>query len=129
MASINLSAADFLPVVGGGNDNQVFVKSRKFMRGAGLFTTLGAFLLPIISKLAGYGVSRAADFAKDTSANLIAGNSFRDSIKSSARNVVDRVGGDIQRKVSGGGRITKKQSKSVLAAQQKKKIRDIFARF
>jgi hypothetical protein len=128
MSAINLSAADFIPVVGGG-DNQVFVKSRKFMRGAGLFSTLGAFLLPLISRLAGYGVSRAADFVKDTSDNLSAGNSFKDSINSSARNIVSKVGSDIQRKVNGGGRITKKPSKSVLAAQQKKKIRDIFARF
>jgi hypothetical protein len=127
MPVINLTADHFIPVVGGG-DNQVFVKSRKFMRGAGLFSALGAFLMPILSSLTGYGVSRAADFVKDTSDNLIAGNSFKDSVKTSARNTWNRVGADINKKVSG-GRITKKPAKRLLAAQQQRKIRDIFNKF
>jgi hypothetical protein len=126
MTTINLTAEHFLPVVGG-SDDHAFVKSRKFMRGAGLFTSIGAFLLPILKSLGGYALSRTADFVKDTSTNLASGNSFKQSLKTSAQNAANRVGTDIRNKVTG-GRITKNTTKRQIIDRQKK-IRDIFAKF
>jgi hypothetical protein len=101
MNRITLSSRDFLPIVGG---SDVFIKSRKYMRGAGLFSSIGAFLLPILRSLSGYALSTAANFAGDTSAALAEGKSVKDSVKSSAQKTIRKVGSDIQTKLRGGAR-------------------------
>ncbi len=114
---VRLTAAHFIPVVGGGDD--VFVKSRKFMRGSGLFSSIGNFLIPILKRLGGYALSRSADFAKDASSALSEGKNLKESFKSAGNRTLTRVGSDVLHKVHG-GRVGKKPSK--------KKIRNILAR-
>ena len=114
MTAVRLTAAHFIPVVGGGDD--VFVKSRKFMRGSGVFSSIANFLVPILKKLGGYALSRTADFAKDASTSLSQGRNLKESFRNAGNKTITRVGSDVLHKVQG-GRVSKKQ-----------KIRNIFAK-
>ncbi len=117
MATIKLYPNDFLRAVGGSDD--VFVKSRKFMRGSGLFASLGSFISPILKRLSQYAISRGSDFMRDTSAGLAEGKNFKDSFKSAGKRTVTRLGEDFRK--FRGGKITKRKKKS-------NKTRDVFAR-
>ncbi len=120
MTSIRLTAADFLPVVGGGEGDH-FVKSRKFMRGSGLFSSIGSFLTPILKRLGVYALSRGADFINDASTSLSAGNNIKESLKSAGKKTITRVGSDLLHKVRG-GRVAKRN------LSRKKEIRDVYSR-
>ena len=115
MTTVRLTAAHFIPVVGGGSDD-VFVKSRKFMRGSGVFSSIANFLVPILKRLGGYALSRTADFAKDASTSLSQGRNLKESFRNAGNKTITRVGSDVLHKVQG-GRVSKKQ-----------KIRNIFAK-
>jgi hypothetical protein len=116
METINLSEHHFNPIMGGA-DNQVFVKSRKFMRGSGLFSSIGSFLLPILKSVGRYLFSQGSTLVGDASSSLIEGKNFKDSVKSAAQKTVTRIGNDIKNKV--GGRATVKRLQKKPKKQQK----------
>jgi hypothetical protein len=116
METINLTEQHFLPAMGGA-DNQVFVKSRKFMRGSGLFSSIGSFLLPILKSVGRYLFSQGSTLVSDASSSLIEGKNFKDSVKSAAQKTVTRIGSDIKKKV--GGKAPRKRLQKKTKKQQK----------
>jgi hypothetical protein len=83
---------------------QHFSKGRAFLRGSGIFSSIGAVLLPILAKVGKYLFPKATEFVADTASGLLDGKSFSDSVKRGAARTIDSVNTDIQRKMRGGGK-------------------------
>lgn len=80
-----------------------FVRSRRFLRGSGVFTALGSVLIPLLARAGRYLFTKGVDAANRTAQNMQSGQTFLNSLKSGAKETIHEVAADALRKVRGGG--------------------------
>jgi len=85
-------------------ETPTFSKSRKFQRGHGIFASIGAALIPIISQFGKYLLNRGSQFIDSTTESVRSGASLGNALKESAAKTFETVKSDFKRKMRGGGK-------------------------
>ena len=80
-----------------------FTRSRRFLRGLGLFTALGSILVPLLARAGRYLFTKGVDAASRTAQNMQSGQTFLNSLKAGTKDTIHEVATDALRKVSGRG--------------------------
>lgn len=86
----------------GGSEH--FARSRRYLRGSGLFTALGSILVPLLARAGRYLFTKGiVNTANRTAQHMQSGQTFLNSLKAGAKDTIHEVATDALRKVSGRG--------------------------
>lgn len=78
-------------------DKHHVVKERAFLRGSGIFSSIGSYLIPMIQKVAKYIYKRGKTFVKETSDRFLnKGDSITESLRRGALRTLGEIGDDIR---------------------------------